>query len=50
LARFGARRTQLATAAIPHTPIGVALYDAVTAGHPGAEVAPLGYPPPPAVP
>jgi hypothetical protein len=42
--------TQLLTAVIPHTPIGIAFYDAVTAGHPGAEVAPLDYPPPPAGP
>jgi len=42
--------TQLATVLIPHTPLGIALYAAATAGHPGAEVAPLEFPPPPAGP
>ncbi|ATY34800.1 hypothetical protein [Sphingomonas psychrotolerans] len=42
--------TQLATAWIPHTPLGIALYAAVTVGHPGAQIAPLEFPPPPAGP
>jgi hypothetical protein len=42
--------TQLATVLIPGTPLGIAIYDAVTAGHPGAEVPPLEFPPPPAGP
>lgn len=42
--------TQLATAVIPGTPLGLAIYDAATAGYPGAEVPPLAFPPPPAGP
>lgn len=42
--------TQLATALIAYGPLGLAIYDAVTAGQPGAAVAPLDFPPPPAGP
>jgi hypothetical protein len=42
--------TQTAMTLIAHSAPGLALYDAVTAGHPGAEVAPLEFPPPPAGP
>jgi hypothetical protein len=42
--------TQLVTVSLPATPLGIAIYDAVTAGHPGAEVPPLEFPPPPAGP
>jgi hypothetical protein len=42
--------TQLAMSLIVYSPLGVAIYDAVTAGTPGAEVAPLDFPPPPAGP
>lgn len=38
------------TQAITYSPAGTALYDAVTEGTPGANVAPLEYPPPPAGP
>jgi hypothetical protein len=37
----------LVTEAITYSPVGVALYRAVTAGSPGAAVAPLAFPPPP---
>lgn len=36
------------TEAITYSPVGAALYEAVTAGSPGASVAPLDFPPPPA--
>jgi hypothetical protein len=42
--------TQLITVSLPATPLGIAIYDAVTAGYPGAEVPPLEFPPPPAGP
>lgn len=42
--------TQLAMTLVAHSPLGVAIYDAATAGTPGAEVAPLEFPPPPAGP
>jgi hypothetical protein len=35
------------TQAISYSPVGTALYEAVTAGHPGAAVDPLAFPPPP---
>lgn len=35
------------TEAITYSPVGAALYEAVTAGSPGASVAPLDFPPPP---
>lgn len=35
------------TQAITFSPLGTAIYDAVTAGSPGAKIAPLAYPPPP---
>ena len=38
------------TEAITYSPLGTALYRMVTAGSPGAAVAPLGFPPPPAGP
>src|SRR5437868_4367733 len=38
------------TEAITYSPVGTALYRVVTAGSPGAAVAPLGFPPPPAGP
>ncbi|WP_068878202.1 MULTISPECIES: hypothetical protein [unclassified Phenylobacterium] len=38
------------TEAITYSPAGAALYEAVTAGSPGASVAPLDFPPPPAGP
>ncbi|OHB27641.1 MAG: hypothetical protein A2790_16575 [Phenylobacterium sp. RIFCSPHIGHO2_01_FULL_69_31] len=38
------------TEAITYSPVGAALYEAVTAGSPGASVAPLDFPPPPAGP
>ena len=38
------------TEAITYSPVGPALYRVVTAGSPGAAVAPLGFPPPPAGP
>lgn len=38
------------TEAISYSPVGLALYDWVTAGSPGAAVAPLDFPPPPAGP
>lgn len=38
------------TQAITYSPAGIALYDAVTDGTPGAKVAPLEFPPPPADP
>ena len=38
------------TEAITYSPLGTALYRAVTAGSPGAAVAPLGFAPPPAGP
>ena len=37
----------LLTQAIAYSAIGLAIYDRVTAGHPGAAVAPLEFPPPP---
>lgn len=37
----------LATEALTYSPLGDAIYRAVTAGSPGAAVAPLEYPPPP---
>jgi hypothetical protein len=36
--------------AITYSPVGTALYAAVTAGSPGADVAPLAFPPPPGPP
>ncbi|PSJ43614.1 hypothetical protein C7I55_01580 [Sphingomonas deserti] len=42
--------TQAAMTLIAHNPLGLAIYDAVTAGTPGARVAPLDFPPPPAGP
>jgi hypothetical protein len=41
---------QAATGIIPYTPIGSAFYSAVTAGSPGAAVAPFVYPPEPTIP
>jgi hypothetical protein len=38
------------TEAITYSPVGLALYEAVTAGSPGANVPPLEFPPPPAGP
>ncbi len=38
------------TEAITYSPAGTALYNAVTQGTPGAQVAPLDFPPPPAGP
>ena len=38
------------TEAISYSPVGLALYDWVTTGSPGAAVAPLDFPPPPAGP
>lgn len=35
------------TEAVTYSPMGAALYEAVTAGSPGASVAPLDFPPPP---
>ena len=40
----------LLTEAITYSPVGDALYRAVVAGSPGAAVAPLDFPPPPAGP
>lgn len=40
----------LATEAITYSPAGAAFYSAVTAGSPGAAVAPLDFPPPPGPP
>jgi hypothetical protein len=40
----------LATEAITYSPVGNAIYGAVTAGSPGAAVSPLGFAPPPAGP
>ena len=40
----------LLTEAITYSPVGAALYRQVTAGSPGAAVAPLAFPPPPAGP
>ncbi|MCY7397842.1 MAG: hypothetical protein LH466_03250 [Sphingomonas bacterium] len=42
--------TMALTEAITYSPIGGAIYRSVTAGSPGAEVAPLVFPPPPAGP
>jgi hypothetical protein len=41
---------QIAMTLIAHSALGLALYAAATAGHPGAAVAPLDFPPPPAGP
>jgi hypothetical protein len=41
---------QLAMTLVAHSVLGLALYAAATAGTPGAEVAPLEFPPPPAGP
>ncbi len=41
---------QIAMTLIAHSALGLALYAAATAGHPGADVAPLAFPPPPAGP
>lgn len=41
---------QLASGLIAHSPIGTAIYQGVTRGHPGAAVAPLEFPAPPAGP
>lgn len=38
------------TEAITYSPVGLAIYDAVAAGSPGAAVAPLDFPPPPGPP
>ena len=38
------------TEAITYSPVGTALYDAVTEGTRGATIAPLEFPPPPAAP
>ena len=38
------------TQAVTYSPLGLAIYDKVTRGHPGAAVAPLEFPPPPAGP
>ena len=38
---------QIAINAITFSPVGVAIYRAVTNGSPGAAVAPLAFPPPP---
>ncbi len=40
----------LLTEAITYSPVGGAIYRAVAAGSPGADVAPLGFPPPPGAP
>lgn len=40
----------LVTEAITYSPVGTAIYAGVTAGSPGATVAPLAFPPPPAGP
>ena len=40
----------LVTNAIAYSPLGSAIYERVAAGSRGAEVAPLGFPPPPAGP
>ena len=37
----------LLTEALAYGPLGITIYEAVTAGSPGAEVAPLAFPPPP---
>lgn len=37
----------LVTEVVSYSPVGVALYDAVTAGSPGATIDPYAYPPPP---
>ncbi|QAY75856.1 hypothetical protein [Sphingosinicella sp. BN140058] len=42
--------TQLAMTLVAHSPLGLRLYAAVTAGTPGARVPPLDFPPPPAGP
>ena len=39
--------TQIAMTVIAHSPLGLAIYDAAVAGHPGAQVAPYDFPPPP---
>ena len=39
--------TFLLTEAITYSPVGIAIYDAVTEGSPGAHVAPLDFQPPP---
>lgn len=41
---------QIVTQVIPATPFGTAIYDAVTAGSPGASIDPRAYPPPPSSP
>lgn len=38
----------IVTEAVTYSPVGTAIYNAVTAGSPGAAVAPLDFPPPPA--
>lgn len=42
--------TFVVTQALTYSPAGLAIYEAVTAGTPGANVAPLEFPPPPAGP
>lgn len=41
---------QAAMTLVAHSALGLALYAAVTSGHPGADVPPLDFPPPPAAP
>jgi hypothetical protein len=42
--------TQVAMTLVAHSALGLAIYAAVTAGHAGAAIAPLDFPPPPAGP